>query len=688
MKNKRLIELRELIAKADVAYYEESEPLMTDQEYDSLYEELLNLELELGVGDTNSPTQRVGAGVVSGNSSGLNKVTHKAPLLSIPFKSKELIDVEKWYDDMGGDGTVVTLQPKFDGITVNCTFENGVLVGAATRGDGYVGEDILENVKKAVVPNLSTLNSEVSFDVRGEGVMSCKEFFEGENNYSKEYSNPRNLASGLFRVKEQTKLEGVKLKIKVYDLEDYGLYGFDNDEDKLNMLFASGLDVAKTFTASTKKELIDLVSSKLNGYIVNEYGFNLTQDDKIMCDGLVLKVSDSVIRENVGFTSKGPRWAFAVKFKSESSETLIKRVDWQVGKTGRVTPVGILQPINIGGVEVSRVTLNNWNYMNTIGDKPLDADTLVLIERSNDVIPKLVGVVSYDEPKQEGYEERKKTFNLPTECPSCKGVVSEVYAANESANKEPLHYCLNSKCPAQVQAKIESFVSRNAMDIDGLGDSTIEILIEKGLIEDVADLYSLHEHKDELLELERFGKRKVDNLLKSIDKSKNVSASKFIYALGIPTFGVTLSKELAKNISSVDEILSQTNQTLESLPLSGEITANNYLRHFEDEDNLNVFNKLKDILNVTFDSKPAGSKLNGLTFVVTGTLNQSRTHYKDLIESLGGKVSGSVSNKTDYLLVGEDAGSKLTKAEAVVASGKSNLVILYGDKDFDEFLSK
>lgn len=676
-------------------YYELSIPEITDAEYDKKYDRLV--ELEVSNPDLvldNTPTMIVGAGPESGTTTELGKVKHNNPLLSIPNKSKEMSDLIDWYNSVGGDGVELLIQPKLDGLTVNCEYLDGCLSTAATRGNGYIGEDILANVSKAI-PEILSLSSKENIEVRGEGVMTCKDFFDDVNGLIKlgEYSNPRNLSSSLFRVKDLEKLEGHKLRVKFFDVVPSGDY--ESDSEELQRAKELGVDLVSSIVVSSVEGLKTAIESNMNGYIINKYGFNITADDEVMVDGIVVKVNNIEKREELGFTSKGPKWAFAVKFESQAEETIIKEVSWQVGKTGRITPVGILEPITLGGVVVSRVTLNNWNFMQTIGEYPLESGMRVLVERSNDVIPKLIEVVDYTPKDIDLREESQKTFKIPKSCPSCNHEVSEVYSESSYNSKGvlkegsiPLHYCLNSNCDAQVVGKIESFASRDAMDISGLGEVNVKKLYDAGFLSNIGDIYLLKNKVDDIIEAKiGFASKGLGNILESVEKSKTKTLDSFLYSLNIPFLGRSMSKEIAYLYDSIEEVVELNKDELLDIELIGTSAASSIYDYFsENKDfiidlcNSNNFN-LKSIKRGEIESNPFKDK----TVVITGTLDESRGYYKAIVESMGGKVSGSVSKKTNFVIIGESAGSKQEKAEELVNSGV-DITLIYGHNEFVDIL--
>lgn len=703
---KRIDELVGLILYHNKLYYEESTNEITDEEYDSLYSELLALEEEFPeLVNVNSPTSIVGAGDDSGATTGLKKITHNSPLLSIHNKSKSVDELIEWYESLGGDGIELLIQPKYDGITVNCIFDElGAMTSAATRGNGYVGEDIFDNVTRSM-DYIQYLDKPQAIEVRGEGVMSCKVFFEDAFGLIKKggYSNPRNLSSGLFRVKDASKLNNHILSIKFFDKAEDG--GNSNDSEALDEMSSLGINTTKYVLVNNKEDLAKVVESNMNGYIVNKYGFNITEDDEIMVDGLVIKVNNLDKRAELGFTSKGPRWAFALKFESLSASTKIKEVLWQVGKTGRLAPVGVVEPVSMGGVTIERVTLNNYNFMKNIGPRPLEHLNTVVIERSNDVIPKLIKVTdqsAYAEtdvmtPENLESARQRDTFILPTSCPSCGSAVHEVYS-DASYNKDgnlkkssvPLHYCLNSQCPAQVVGKIESFASRDALDIAGLGEVNITKLYDSGFITNIESVYDLKNSKKEIIDAKiGFAEKGLSNILESIEDSKTKTLDTFLYGLNIQHLGRSMSKEIAYLYDTIEEVMSLSKDELLEIELIGPSAANSIHEYFSEKSNTDMITRLIDNHGLKLESVKRGEISDNVfkdkTVVITGTLVNSRGHYKAIVESLGAKVSGSVSKNTNFVIIGEDAGSKQTKAEELKSKGV-DITLIYGDEEFNKLV--
>ena len=661
----RGLKLKKEIKKLDHAYYVLNQSLVSDAEYDRMYKEYEELEKmypELKTID--SPTQRVGSEPVSA----LEKITHPTPLLSIDQKSKSTEDLIKWYRDCGGNGTEVLITPKYDGITVDTNYNNGLFTYAATRGNGYIGEVISENIKTIKSTPLS-IEFGGRLEVRGEGVIHYEDFVK---KFSKEYSNPRNLASGTLRQLDSKACLEKKPDIVYYDI---GICdkNFEKDSERLSFLKDLGFKVTPYILVNNEEDLVRKCENYMDGFIRDKGGFNVLDNTSlsatdIVCDGLVLKVNDLKLRDKLGFTSKGPKFFFAYKFKSLQAETKLIKVEYQVGKTGRITPVGIFEPITLGGVTISRATLNNIDYIRGLD---LHLNSNIIVERSNDVIPKVIGKgnVSSDEA----------VINIPTTCPCC---------GHSTVQVGPLLFCSNINCVDRLKGLIKHFVSRDAMNIVGLGDAIIDLFVDKGYLSSIVDLYSLKNHYDDLIKLDGFGKRKVDKLIKSIEESKKVESWRVLYALSIDGVGRTMSKSLLNKFNSIDAIINASLETLLEIEDMGEITSNTIKTFFNNQENIKILNELKEIgLKFEEEKKEISSnKLEGKTFVITGTLKENRKYYESLVEANGGKCSSSVSKKTFAVIIGEDAGSKADKAYALNDKG-AEIKIFNGHDEFIKFLN-
>lgn len=690
----RIEELKALIKKYDKQYYEEGVSEISDAEYDRLYAEYVELEKNYPEFQQmkDSPTRKIGAGDDAGTTTGLPKFTHKSPLLSIDKKAKEISDLEKFYKDCNGASFIV--EPKLDGITCNINYENGLLVNAATRGNGYVGDLITDNFKATDTkyPSLITCSE---LEVRGEAIIPY-DFFK--KHLANNYSNPRNAVSGILRQIESSEVKGKGIQVMFYDIGQTDYHISDSDSQNVQTLNDMGFMTVPNFKATSWEELKKIVETKLNGLIKNIDGFNvLCHPDfpQAVCDGLVIKVDSLKQRNEIGFSLKGPKFAFAYKFKPLRAKTRIDHVEWQVGKSGRVSPVAVFDEVSLGGTKITRATLNNFDYMQNLPvvdsntEEPLldnvlnlSIDDTILLERSNDVIPRVVGIVNrgnylytQDVKTTELYGKRLETFNEPTVCPVCGATLKR---------EGPLHFCDNPTCSAQICGKIEHFASRDAMNIVGFGESIVNLLFEQKIINNLFDIYTLNAKKDILTSLEGFGEKKVNNLLREIENSKTPELWRFIYGLSIPYVGKQTAKDLAQRYHTIDTFLSASYEDLLNLENFAETTAIGIYNYI----NTNSFKEL--VSNLLVHVRPKAieiftEKFKGLTFVITGTLQNPRNYYQEIIEKNGGKVSNSVSKKTYAVLIGNDAGSKETKARELVNKG-ANILILDNEEEIINFL--
>lgn len=656
-------ELKELLRKYDIQYYTHGVSEISDAQYDRLYDEYVALEQkypELLTSD--SPTQRVGGEPLSQ----FEKVTHRTPLLSINQKGQSIEALSKWYYDMGGDSVSFIVQPKFDGITINDYYEDGVLVEAASRGNGIVGELLTENVKTIRSTPLR-LNEKQTLEVRGEALMSYHRFKE---HYSHEYSNPRNMVAGTMRQLDPRLVAERKPDIIYYDLGQNQL-NCQTDSEQLECLKQLGFKVAPYVVVRSLEELINVCESKLNGWIQATGGFNiLTREDEqvtdFMCDGLVIKVNELDKRKEIGMTSKGPKFMFAYKFTALNEATTLRKVEWQVGRTGRLTPVALFDEVSLGGTTITRATLNNIEYIRSLN---LSLNSRIVIERANDVIPRIIGLDHIQT------REVKPKIEAPEQCPVCGGDVTFI---------SPQHFCLSPVCQARVKGNIQHFVSRDAMNIMSLGESIVEIIVDNGWVKTPSDLYKLSDYQNELLALDGFGKKKVEKLLDSIEQSKTVEAWRVLYALSIPNVGRSMSKSLISTFNSIDNLSTASEDALMGVEDVGEVTAKEIMEFFNNPLNQAELQGLKEA-GLNFEAEVNNTSeekvFEGMTFVVTGTLQEKRSFYQTIIESLGGKVSGSVSKKTNVVLIGDDAGSKEKKARELIEKGEP-ILILEGHEEF------
>ena len=647
----KLDQMKELIKILDdlnYNYYTLDAPKVSDKEYDSFYDKLVSLEQETNTVLENSPTQRVGGEVLAG----FVKYNHLGNLWSLD-KSQSVEELRVWDQrvkklidtyNQGNDTGEILPQPtyileyKFDGLTINLTYENGKLVQAATRGNGVTGETILSQVKTMRNVPLTIPYTEGTIEVQGEGLMPLSALVSYNETAKEPLKNARNAAAGALR----------NLDPKVTATRHLIAYTYNiGYSDKIR--FSSHLEMMK-FLRENKLPVNNFVEEYRDMEdIIEEI---LTIEDRlkqldVLTDGLVIKINDMRTREVLGFTQRFPRWAIAYKFEAEEMTTELLSVIWNVGRSGKVTPTALLEPVDIGGATVQRATLNNWD---DIIRKNVGIGCRVWIRRSNEVIPEIMGTV----------EDCENSGNIekPAFCPSCH---SEIH-------HEGVHlFCPNSlSCKPQLVSRIVHFTSRDAMNIEGLSEKTAAQLYEQLELKDVADIYELK--YEDLIELERFGPKKAQNLLDAIEKSKDVSLASFVYALGIPNVGKKTATELADNFESLENIMNASQEQLILIPDIGDIVAKSVVDFFHDDRILESIDKLISegfvIHHETRQLVNSDSVFNGKTVVITGKIeNLSRNELGDIVKSLGGKVTGSVSKNTDIVIAGESAGSKKERAE-------------------------
>ena len=588
-----------------------------------------------------SPSSRVGGKALDK----FTQITHKIPMLSLSnaYSAQDLRDFDKRVRDINNNGVEYVVEFKIDGLSVGLTYNDGLFDKGATRGNGVVGEDITENLKtvKSIPLNINQDNEVV---VRGEVYIS-KENFENINKSQEEqglqlFANPRNLAAGTLRQLDSKLTAKRPLDIFVFNLEYIEGMEFESHSQSLEYLHKLGFKVSPNYKVCNS---IDEVIEHIEYWTKNRDSLEFD------IDGMVIKVNNLKQRENMGYTAKSPRWAIAYKFPAEQKKTKLIDIIVEVGRTGTITPTAILEPVRLAGTTVSRATLHNEDY---ITEKDIRIGDTVLVQKAGDIIPQVVEV------KKEERTGDEIEFKLPDKCPVCSEPT--VRLEGEAAVK-----CINISCPAQIRRGIIHFVSRDAMNIDGLGESIITLLLEKELIKDVADLYYIK--KEDVVGLERMGEKSATNLINSIEKSKSNELYRLINGLGIKYIGVKGAKVLAKSFNNIDEIINADINRLINLEEFGEIMANSVVQFFREERNLNVIEKLKqagvNTENITDEDDSIEKIFEGMKIVLTGTLpTLKRNDAKEMIESRGGKATSSVSKSTTFVLAGEEAGSKLTKA--------------------------
>ena len=643
-KKVRIEELVELLNKYAYEYYSLDNPSVSDKEYDSKYDELRALEEETGYVLPYSPTQRVGDVVLQG----FNKYTHKARLWSLD-KAQSFEEIKDWHNknvkfvnEMNSRGENLpelryVITKKFDGLTINLTYnENGILQTAATRGNGETGEEVTAQVKTIKEIPLKTSGGDL-FEVHGEAIMTVEAFDKYNATSETPLKNLRNGAAGALRNLNVKETARRGLSAFFYDVGYKEGQNFKNYEEMLNFIKEKGLPMDDYIRYATTLEDVEKYINE-----IKDMRFDLNYD----IDGVVVAIDDIRTRELLGYTVKFPKWAIAFKFEAQEATTTLLDVEWNVGRSGRVGPTAILEPVELAGVTVKRATLNN---MDDIKRKGVMIGAEVFIRRSNDVIPEIMGVV-------ESSLENATEIKVPESCPACGS-----HLVLDGAH----YFCENTlSCKPQMVKSIVHFACRDAMNIEGFSEKTAEQLFEKLDIRSIADLYKLEYEK--LLTLDKFGPKKAQNLLDAVERSKTPELYRFIYALGIPNVGVKTAKDLVNKFKSIEGLKSATFDELVSVQDVGDIVAKCVIEFFQEEKVLATIDELLKLgVNPSFEEQVIEeSSFNGKTVVVTGTLqNYSRGEIKAKLESLGAKVSGSVSKKTDYVIAGEEAGSKLTKAQ-------------------------
>lgn len=649
-KNKAKEEILKLRKQLEIwanKYYDEDKPEVSDYEYDMTMNRLKALEKEFpDLVTKDSLTQKVGGHVKEG----FEKVEHEVPLQSLQdiFSFEELDEfkerVYKAAKENGykEDDVKFVVETKIDGLSAALEYKNGKFVRGATRGNGLVGEDVTENLK--TIKNIpKELPEPINIIVRGEVFIGKKEFEkmneERELNEEKTFANARNAAAGSLRQLDTKITKKRPLDIYIFNVQKIEGKEFNSHFEELNYLKKIGFNVNPVLNPCNNiPEAIDAINK------IGEEREELT----FGIDGAVIKVDDLKLREKMGTTSKVPRWAIAYKYPPEKKETKLKDIICQVGRTGAITPMAILEPVKVAGSTISKTTLHNEDF---IKEKDIRVGDTIVVQKAGDVIPEILEV------KKEKRDGKEQVFEMPKVCPVCGAPV--VREEGEAVSR-----CIGIECPAKLVRNIIHFVSRDCMNIDGLGDKIIEQLINRNLISNIADIYFLK--FEDIATLKKNGQKFTQNLIEAINNSKNNDLYRLIAALGIRHIGTKAAKTLAKKYKTMDSLI---NASLESLAMTddiGEISANSIYEFFRQNQTIDLINRLKEA-NVNMealDTEDIDNRFEGKTFVLTGTLERfTRKEASDLIEKHGGKTSGSVSKKTDYVLAGEDAGSKLTKAQ-------------------------
>lgn len=630
----KLQEMKDLIKeieKHNYNYYVLDNPTISDAEYDKLYYALVDLEKETGVTLPYSPTLRVGDTVLDG----FTKKKHEVNLYSLN-KVRDFEELESWVNDMKklADDTDFAVEYKFDGLQIVIEYNEGVFVSATTRGNGVIGEDVSLQVK-----TIKSVPLQIGFKgrliVQGEGMMTNKNFEAYNKTAEEKLKNPRNAAAGAIRNLDPKETAKRNLDYFCYSILLCDGKEFSTQQQMHDFLIENGFKTGNYFKIC--KDVHEII------HCINEIDLIKSSLD-VMIDGMVIKINKVKPREKIGWTAKFPKWALAYKFEAQETTTLLKEVVWQVGRSGRVTPIANLEPVELAGVTIQRATLNN---IDDIRRKDVYENSRVFIRRSNEVIPEIMGLA-------EKFENSRK-IEVPLVCPSC---------GEKLIMKGPLLFCTNHlNCQAQVIDRLAHFASREAFNIEGLSDKTCKQFYEDLNVRHLSDLYNIK--KEDLLKLDKFKDKKAENIINSINNSKKIDFYRFLFALGIGEVGVKTAKDLAKKFCNLDNLRNASFEEILEVDDVGEVIAQNIVDFFADEYNREEIQRLFDCgveikeVNVNLDNQI----LSGKTFVLTGTLSKPREEFEKIIEDLGGKTSSSVSRNTSFVLAGENAGSKLLKAK-------------------------
>ncbi|HYW35638.1 MAG TPA: NAD-dependent DNA ligase LigA [Balneolaceae bacterium] len=642
MAKKRVRELRELLTRANKAYYEEAAPFMSDKEFDESLKELEHLEEKFNLHSKNSPTRRVGGEP----SSEFDTVTHPIPMLSLDntYSEEELNEFDRRVrEGIGHKNFSYFTEPKFDGASIRLRYEDGNLVLGATRGDGSRGDDITRNIKTIRdVPLTLSNDPPPVVEVRGEAYME-QEAFVRLNEHREEqglsvFANPRNSTAGSLKMQDPREVARRPIRFFSFDLL------LEENEDitqlrKVELLQEYGLPVCEHYTPCAN---IDEVHSRIEDWK------NLRSELPFEIDGVVIKVNENRFREQLGSTSKAPRWAIAFKFEAEQATTIIQKITLQVGRLGKITPVAELDAVQLAGTTVKRASLHNEE---DIHRKDIREGDTVIVEKAGEIIPQVISVVNPDR------ENRAKPFKMPENCPACGEKLVKL-------RDEVAWRCVNQMCPSQIRNRIEHFASRDAMDIEGLGEAVVDQLVTENLVSNYADLYELE--KKDLVKLERMGEKSAQNLLNAIEQSKKQPLYRLINGLGIRFVGQTVARDLARSFGTMDALMEADEEDITAIDAVGPRIAESVRAFFDNETNKKLIDRLKtNGLNIRQDQKKKTSQLlKDTTFVLTGALPSfTRSEATELIEKHGGKVTSSVSGNTDYVLAGEDPGSKYDEAQ-------------------------
>ncbi|MEN8905478.1 MAG: NAD-dependent DNA ligase LigA [Clostridiales bacterium] len=657
----KIDEIRLKLEYHNKKYYIEDLPEITDYEYDRLYRELEKLEeLRPDLITIDSPTQRVGGKALEK----FEKVNHNIPMQSLAdaFDYKELDEFDKRVKESLNEDYEYIVEKKIDGLSVSLEYKDGSFFRGSTRGDGLIGEDVTLNIKTIKSIPLKLKDNLQNLEVRGEVFISKDNFIkineEQEALEQDKFKNPRNAAAGSLRQLDSKIVSKRKLDIYLFNIQNVEGKLFEKHDETLIYLNELGFKVSPEYKKckdieSVKREIENI------GKIRNKFSYEI--------DGAVVKVNNLNQRIMLGSTSKNPKWAIAYKYPAEQKITKVEDIYINVGRTGVLTPNALLTPVNLAGTTVSRATLHNFDF---IQNKNLKIGDIVIVQKAGDIIPEVVEVLIN---KRTGEE---KEYNIPKKCPKCGSDVMR-------KEGEVAYRCIENKCPAKLLRNIIHFVSRDAMNIEGLGSSIVNTLLNENLIKNISDLYILKDKRDKLIELERFGEKSVNNLLNSIDNSKNNNLDRLIFGFGIRHIGLRAAKLLSERFKNIDEIINANKDEFENIEEYGSKMAESLVNFFNDEENMIIINNLKSYgLNMEshVEIKTKQGKFDGKIFVLTGILEKyTRNEAQTIIEKYSGKVSKTISKKTSYLIAGKNSGSKLDKAN------KTGVKIL-DEKSFEELL--
>ena len=640
---KRIDELVDIITEADYNYHTLDNPTISDQEYDKYLRELFDLEEQYPEYiREDSPTRRVGGKVLDE----FKKITHKIPMMSLSnvFNESEIRDFDERIRKEGIIPEYVC-ELKIDGLSVSLIYEHGKLISGATRGDGVVGEDITENVKTIKTIPLK-INKDIDIEVRGEIYMS-KSVFNSINKIREEQGkpllqNPRNAAAGSIRQLDSKIAAQRKLDSFIYHLPNPEDYGIKTHNEALDFMKELG------FKTNPNNRLVGNIDE-----VMEFINYHTSNRDKLPyeIDGIVIKLNSIKEQKELGFTAKYPRWATAYKFPATEVLTKLTDIIFTVGRTGQITPNAVLEPVLVQGSTIRKATLHNEKY---VIDHDIKIGDIVSIIKAGDVIPAVLG------PKVERRTGNEIDFKMITKCPICDSYLVK-------KEDEADYFCPNEHCPARKIESLTHYVSRDAMNIDGLGDAIVEDLYNLKYISKISDIYNLSKYKKDIMELEGYGDKSVTNMLDAIENSKSNSLERLIFGLGIRQVGSKTAKILAKHYLTMDNLINTSKEELSSIHDIGDIIAESILKYFSNDKNIEEINKLKEYgINMNYIGNTEiinNENITGKTFVITGTLSRPRDEIKEILETNGGNVSGSVSKKTDVVIVGNDPGSKYDKAK-------------------------